>query len=104
MLVEWSKLGYASERDLFIARAALQFLSFGNLRDANAVQGAFKARLQQDGETPPDSPLMNFVGFLLRACERDAAPLFQVLRQKLQIRPLGCRWVTVFVTGSMILL
>ena len=82
MLVEWSKLGYASERDLFIARAALQFLSFGNLRDANAVQGAFKARLQQEGETPPDTPLMNFVSFLLRACERDAAPLFQVLRQR----------------------
>ena len=82
LLVEWSQLGYASERDLFVARAALQFLSFGNLRDANAVFGAFGARLKRDGDEPPDTPLMHFIGFLLRACERDAAPLFQVLQQR----------------------
>ena len=77
MLVKWAKLGPESERDLYLARAVLQLLCLENLRDANAVNKAFRA------EFPDlDTPLLRFIGYLLRTLERDAYPLFQVLRSK----------------------
>jgi hypothetical protein len=77
LLVKWAKLGPESERDLYLARAVLQLLCLENLRDANAVNKAFRA------EFPDlDTPLLRYIGYLLRTLERDAYPLFQVLRQK----------------------
>jgi hypothetical protein len=81
LLWEWSGKGYASERDLFVARAVLQLLSLENLRDANLVFEGFKARAEKKG-VKLDTPLMNFIRFLLVTCERDAPPLFQMLRQR----------------------
>jgi hypothetical protein len=81
LIWEWSGKGYASERDLFIARAVLQLLSLENLRDANLVFDGFNARAEKKG-VKIDTPLMNFVRFLLVTCERDAAPLFQMLTQR----------------------
>ena len=74
---KWAKSGPEGERDLHIARTVLQLLCLENLRDANAVFKALKA------EFPDlDTPLMRFLGYLLRTLERDAYPLFLTLRQK----------------------
>jgi hypothetical protein len=77
LLAKWAKRGPDSERDLHVARAVLQLLCFENLRDGNALFKAYKA------EFPDlDTPLMRFIGYLLRTLERDAYPLFQTLREK----------------------
>lgn len=65
--------GLEGERDLFVARAVLQYLALGNLADANALVR---------GSQPGDTPLANFCRFLLRAAERDAPPLFEMLRSR----------------------
>lgn len=97
---QWSRLGYAGERDLFLARPVLQLLCLGNLRDANGVVTAFGAReqttLSGDSAAPAKSavaslpalpatletPLTRFVRFLLLTLERDARPLFTALADK----------------------
>lgn len=76
MLVELSRNGYESEKDLFIARAVFQYLCLSNLKDANAVFTSFLSLV------PLESPLINFVKFLLKTAERDAAPLFKLLNEK----------------------
>ena len=81
LLLAWSAGGYASERDLFLARAVLTLLTHENLRDANATFASFRARCEAAG-APLDTPLSNFIGFLLQTCEREAAPLFQMLQQR----------------------
>ncbi|DAZ97218.1 TPA: hypothetical protein N0F65_003849 [Lagenidium giganteum] len=81
MLVQWSKEGYASESDLYLARAVLQLLSLENLRDANKVNDTFIAAYKKENR-PVDLPLFNFVRFLLLTLERDALPLFQVLQER----------------------
>lgn len=73
---------YPSEGDLVIARAIFLYLTLGNLRDANRLYDAVKRRLTDNSEEFPDSPLMHFVKFLLATLERDALPLFRMLRQK----------------------
>jgi len=78
MLLLWCKRGLKSERDLFIARTVFQYLCIENLSGAHTVLNQF---LTGHG-TPLDSPLMHFVQFLLKTCERDAPPLFQMLRAK----------------------
>jgi len=78
MLLVWCKRGLKSERDLFIARTVLQYLCIENLAGANTVMEKFMA----GHGTPIDSPLIHFVQFLLKTCERAAAPLFQMLRAK----------------------
>lgn len=78
ILIEWAKTGYPSEFDLYIARAVLMYLCLSNLKDANIV---FEKYVQlQDKEI--DTPLLHFIMFLLLALERDALPLFDLLRQK----------------------
>ena len=77
ILIKWANSGPESERDLYLARAVLQLLCFENLRDANALNKLFRAEFPN-----LDTPLMRFIGFLLRTLERDAYPLFQTLRQK----------------------
>lgn len=81
VLSSWSKTAYPSEADLFIARAVLQYLCFGNLKDANTV---YQSYLQLSPNLP-QSPLINYLKFLLLTLERDAYPLFEVLRKKYKI-------------------
>ena len=81
LLLAWSACGYASERDLFVARSVLTLLAQQNLRDANATFAAFRARCDAAG-APVDTPLAHFLAFLLQTCEREAAPLFQMLQQR----------------------
>lgn len=78
MLNERAAVVSPSERDLLLARAVLQYLAIGNLRDANAIFRTCSATSLY----PAQSPLLHFVGFLLPTCERDAAPLFKLLRAK----------------------
>lgn len=78
-LLSWSSGGYKTERDLFLARAVLQLLALGNLRDANAVREHFT---RPDGGVVLDTPLSNFLRFLLLTLERDARPLFETLQEK----------------------
>jgi len=81
LLLAWSACGYASERDLFVARSVLTLLAQQNLRDANATFAAFRARCDAAGASL-DTPLAHFLAFLLQTCEREAAPLFQMLQQR----------------------
>ncbi|KDO24839.1 hypothetical protein SPRG_09672 [Saprolegnia parasitica CBS 223.65] len=76
MLVAHAATGYASEADLFVARAVLQLICLENLRDANIVLTEFLAA------RPLDTPLINCVKFILRTLERDALPLFQLLQER----------------------
>jgi hypothetical protein len=83
-LFEWSSKGYGSERDLYLSRCVLQYLCLGNLQAANTVFKDFRSSCQ-DKQEALDSPLVNFVAFLLQTVERDAAPLYLMLRQKYAI-------------------
>ncbi|KAF0740081.1 hypothetical protein Ae201684P_017062 [Aphanomyces euteiches] len=77
MLLQHALEGYPSEADLYVARAVLQLAALENLRDANVVLTEFLAK------KPLDTPLINFVKFLLRTLEkRDALPLFQLLQER----------------------
>jgi len=78
MLVTWSQLVPSSEKDLIIARAVLQYIALSNLKDANIVMDSFMKALPE----LPQTPLINFLRFLLVAMERDAYPLFDILRKK----------------------
>lgn len=78
-ILAWSRSGNRGERDLFAARAILQYLCLKNLKGANETLANLE-QLVKDGSL--ETPLMNFIRFLLKTCERDAAPLFQVLRRK----------------------
>eukprot|EP01117_Protostelium_nocturnum_P014151 TRINITY_DN5350_c0_g1_i4.p1 TRINITY_DN5350_c0_g1~~TRINITY_DN5350_c0_g1_i4.p1 ORF type:complete len:342 (+),score=81.49 TRINITY_DN5350_c0_g1_i4:91-1116(+) len=79
MLIEWSSEGYPSERDLFLARSVLQYLSLGNLKDANALYTQFLMILPED--SCPRTPLIHFIRFLLLTVERDAYSLFQKIKE-----------------------
>jgi len=78
VLVTWAKSVYPSERDLIIARVVFQYLCLANLKDANIV---FENFLKQQPSFP-ETPLINFLRFLLITLQRDAYPLFEKLRQK----------------------
>ena len=88
-LWKWSKQeGYATERDLFLARAILQLLCLGNMKDANAVRDEF-LRLENQYCTENEqsslcleSPLVHFIKFLLLTLERDAKQLYLTLVDK----------------------
>ncbi|GAB5356296.1 hypothetical protein AAMO2058_000278600 [Amorphochlora amoebiformis] len=105
LVLEWAKKGYPSERDLFIARAVLEYLCVENLKNANEFFAAVTKTI--DAETPKESekktssgittdqdrpsvdtgytirtPLLNFLSFLLKTVERDALPLFDMLCAK----------------------
>jgi len=98
MLLEWATKGFLSEFDLFIARAVLQYLCLENLAGANELleivtqqiqsqnQSMLASRLESESvvltDTSLNTPLMHFIQFLLKTVERDAAPLFEMLRQK----------------------
>lgn len=84
MLVEWSDQGFISERDLFIAKTTLQYICLENLDGANSVFTKYCAYFSSR-DMALESPLINFIKFLLLVVERDAHPLFDMLRQKYKI-------------------
>lgn len=82
---KWAKCGNKSELDLFLARSVLQYLANGELGHANAFRDAFLAAVTADESVSPDqyqTPLSNFIKFLLLTLERDARPLFEHLVDK----------------------
>jgi hypothetical protein len=82
VLFQWSHLhGFAGERDLFIARVVMQYIALQNLRGANAIFLDFLQRWK-NAEEELQSPLINFLRLLLACMERDALPLFEMLRQR----------------------
>ncbi|CAI5522250.1 unnamed protein product [Closterium sp. Naga37s-1] len=74
--------GFPDEVDLVLARAVLQYLAVGNIKGANELMDDITAR-GAAGTAPalPDSPLIHFTRFLLLTVERDALPLFLLLRK-----------------------
>eukprot|EP00003_Mantamonas_plastica_P021170 TRINITY_DN3422_c0_g1_i1.p2 TRINITY_DN3422_c0_g1~~TRINITY_DN3422_c0_g1_i1.p2 ORF type:complete len:135 (+),score=42.98 TRINITY_DN3422_c0_g1_i1:424-828(+) len=78
--------GFKSEADMFPARSVLKYLSIGDSKSANGFYEAYEGLLKEyDAELAAsvmNTPLMNFVGFLLRLVERDGKELFLVLREK----------------------
>ncbi|XP_023006615.1 Golgi to ER traffic protein 4 homolog isoform X2 [Cucurbita maxima] len=71
---------YPGEDDMAIARAVLMYLSLGNLRDANCLIDELKKQ-EECGELEfPDSELIEFIIYLLLTLQRDALPLFNMLR------------------------
>ncbi|PHU09140.1 hypothetical protein BC332_21000 [Capsicum chinense] len=72
---------YPGEDDLAIARAILMYLSLGNLRDANKLMDEVEKEMQSKNLDFPLSELMQFVNYLLLTLQRDALPLFNMLRQ-----------------------
>ncbi|PKA49315.1 hypothetical protein AXF42_Ash014217 [Apostasia shenzhenica] len=81
-LVNFMGKCYPGEDDLAIARAVLMYLSQGNLRDANKLMSELRRHLESNQQTLPKSDLIQFVVYLLETLERDALPLFRMLRQK----------------------
>lgn len=79
ILAAWRHKGYRSEQDLLIARAVLEYLC---LEDVQAAKTVFKA--YQD-ICQLSTPLTHFLEFLLLTVERDAGPLYEMLRQKYAI-------------------
>ncbi|XP_077213781.1 golgi-to-ER traffic-like protein isoform X2 [Tasmannia lanceolata] len=80
-LVNFMGKCYPGEDDLAIAHAVLLYLSLGNLRDANYVMDELKKELESKELDFPHSDLTTFIVYLLQTLERDALPLFRILRQ-----------------------
>ncbi|CAK8569352.1 unnamed protein product [Lathyrus sativus] len=55
-------------------------LSLGNLKDANILVDEIKKQTQASEVEFPKTDLMQFINFLLQTMERDAFPLFNMLR------------------------
>ncbi|KAE8702574.1 putative apyrase 1-like [Hibiscus syriacus] len=73
-------LCYPGEDDLAIERAVLMYLSMGNLRDANYLMDELKRLADSQELYFPESDLIQFITLLLLTLERDALPLFNMLR------------------------
>lgn len=82
VLVNFMTKCYPGEDDLAIARAVLLYLSQGNLKDANFLMDELSKQLESKHLELPQTELTQFVWFLLQTLERDALPLFRILRQK----------------------
>ncbi|OVA02801.1 Uncharacterized protein family UPF0363 [Macleaya cordata] len=72
---------YPGEDDVAIARAVLMYLSLRNLRDANNLLDEIRKQAESDQLEFPQSDLLQFIEYLLQTLERDALPLFRMLRQ-----------------------
>ncbi|KAK8651348.1 hypothetical protein V6N13_140953 [Hibiscus sabdariffa] len=79
-LVNFMSKCYPDEDDLAIARAVLMYLSMGNLRDANYLMDELKRLVGSQELELPETDLIQFITFLLLTLERDALPLFNMLR------------------------
>ncbi|CAN0825378.1 Protein GET4 [Linum grandiflorum] len=71
---------YPGEDDLAIARAILMYLSMGNMRDANFLLDEVKKQAEAKKLEFPQSDLIYFISYLLQTLQRDAYPLFSMLR------------------------
>mmetsp|Transcript_3124 Transcript_3124/g.3717 ORF Transcript_3124/g.3717 Transcript_3124/m.3717 type:complete len:294 (+) Transcript_3124:75-956(+) len=80
-LVLWSKSGYPSERDMFLARAILKLLAEEHHSEAKVVFNEYIGILESDN-IHLSTPLYNFTRFLLTAIEKNSYPLFMILREK----------------------
>ncbi|KAI3986906.1 hypothetical protein MKX01_014607 [Papaver californicum] len=80
-IVNFMSKCYPGEDDVAIARAVLMYLSQKNLRDANKLIDEIKKKAKVDELDFPDSELIKFIMYLLQTLERDALPLFRMLRQ-----------------------
>ncbi|CBI31514.3 unnamed protein product, partial [Vitis vinifera] len=80
-LVNFMGKCYPGEDDLAIARAVLMYLSLGNLRDANYLMDEVKKQVESKELDYPESDLTEFIDYLLLTLQRDALPLFNMLRQ-----------------------
>ncbi|KAJ8568385.1 hypothetical protein K7X08_027918 [Anisodus acutangulus] len=80
-LVNFMGKCYPGEDDLAIGRAILMYLSLGNLRDANKLMDEVKMEVELKNINFPNSELTQFVNYLLLTLQRDALPLFNMLRQ-----------------------
>ncbi|KAM7499182.1 hypothetical protein LguiA_023596 [Lonicera macranthoides] len=81
ILVNFMGKCYRGEDELAIARATLMYLAMGNLRDANYLMDELKKQLQTGELKFPQSDLIQFINYILLTLERDALPLFNMLRQ-----------------------
>ncbi|XVE75327.1 hypothetical protein DITRI_Ditri12bG0085500 [Diplodiscus trichospermus] len=79
-LVNFMSKCYPDEDDIAIVRAVLMYLSMGNLRDANYLMDELKRQVESKELEFPQSDLIQFITFLLLTLERDALPLFNMLR------------------------
>ncbi|CAN1338575.1 Protein GET4 [Linum perenne] len=80
ILVSFMGKCYPGEDDLAIARAILMYLSVGNMRDANFLLGEVKKQVEAKKLEFPQSDLIHFISYLLETLQRDAYPLFSMLR------------------------
>nr|XP_023929787.1 Golgi to ER traffic protein 4 homolog [Quercus suber]POE89040.1 golgi to er traffic protein 4 like [Quercus suber] len=80
VLVNFMGKCYPDEDDLAIARAILMYLAMGNLRDANYLMDEIKKQLESNQHDFPQSDLIQFIIYLLQTLQRDALPLFNMLR------------------------
>ncbi|KAL6952048.1 hypothetical protein U1Q18_022041 [Sarracenia purpurea var. burkii] len=80
-LVNFMGKCYPGEDDLAIARAILMYLSLGNLRDANYLMDELKKQVKGKELDFPNSDLIQLINYLLKTLQRDALPLFNMLRQ-----------------------
>ncbi|XP_057981893.1 protein GET4 [Malania oleifera] len=80
-LVNFMGKCYPGEDDLAIARAVLMYLSLGNLRDANYLMDEVKKQIKSKQLDFPESELTQLINYLLQTLQRDALPLFNMLRQ-----------------------
>ncbi|WCJ19399.1 Protein GET4 [Euphorbia peplus] len=79
-LVSFMGRCYPGEDDIAIARAILMFLAMGNLKDANSLMDEIKKQVEAAKLELPMSDLIQFIIFLLPTLERDALPLFNMLK------------------------
>ncbi|CAL1374346.1 unnamed protein product [Linum trigynum] len=79
-LVSFMGKCYPCEDDLAIARAVLMYLSMGNMRDANFLLSEVKQQVEVKKLEFPQSDLIHFISYLLQTLQRDAYPLFSMLR------------------------
>ncbi|CAN0909315.1 Protein GET4 [Linum grandiflorum] len=80
ILVSFMGKCYPGEDDLAIARAVLMYLSMGNTRDANFLLSEVKEQAEAKKLEFPRSDLITFISYLLQTLQRDAYPLFTMLR------------------------
>ncbi|XP_056841973.1 protein GET4 isoform X2 [Raphanus sativus] len=71
---------YPGEDDLAIARAVLMYLSMGNMKDANLIMDEIKKQAEAKHPEFSESDLIQFTSYLLETLQRDALPLFNMLR------------------------
>ncbi|KAI5068942.1 hypothetical protein GOP47_0015243 [Adiantum capillus-veneris] len=78
-LIEYMNEWDREEMDLTLARSVLLYLTLGNLKDANRLVNEVRRGLGE--KNYPNSPLMQFIKYLLLTLERDALPLLHSLRE-----------------------